>query len=63
VTRARSGGLEKAVLPVLLLCFHYNKTTGRYSLAVMRLVSIGAGLTVLVVGGMIGLSLRQERRR
>jgi hypothetical protein len=29
----------------------------------MRLVSIGAGLTVLVVGGMIGLALRQERRR
>lgn len=63
VTRARSGGLEKAVLPVLLLCFHYNKTTGRYSLAVMRLVEIGAGLTVLVVGGMIGLALRRERRR
>lgn len=63
VTRARSGGLEKAALPVLLLCFHYNKTTGRYSLAVMRLVSIGAGLTVLVVGGMIGLAVRQERRR
>jgi protein SCO1 len=63
VTRAGEGGVAKTALPVLLLCFHYDPTTGRYTLAVTRLVQLAAGLTVLTLGGTIALALRRERRR
>jgi protein SCO1 len=63
VTRAGEGGVAKAALPVLLLCFHYDPTTGRYTLAVTRLLQLAGGLTVLTIGGTIALALRRERQR
>ncbi len=62
VTRA-SQGIAKAALPVLLLCFHYDPTTGRYTLAVTRILQLACALTVLTVGGTIVLALRRERRQ
>jgi protein SCO1/2 len=61
LTRAANEVTARA-LPVLLLCFHYDPKTGRYSLAVWRLVQLGCVITVLVVGGVIYLALRRERR-
>ena len=63
VTRAGEGGIAKAVLPVLLLCFHYDPVTGRYTLAVTRLLQLAAGITVLTLGGTIALALRRDRHR
>jgi len=63
VTRAGESGIAKAALPVLLLCFHYDPATGRYTLAVTRLVQLACALTVFTVGGTIALALRRERRR
>jgi protein SCO1/2 len=54
VARA-AGGATAAALPVLLLCFHFDPTTGRYTLAVMKLLRLGAALTVLVLGGTLAL--------
>jgi protein SCO1/2 len=62
LTRARTGGVEKAALPILLLCFHYDPSTGRYSLAIVKVLEIGCVLTVLTVGGLIGATLLRERR-
>ncbi|MBN8930161.1 MAG: hypothetical protein BGO51_14095 [Rhodospirillales bacterium 69-11] len=59
--RARGGGIAKAALPILLLCFHFDPTTGRYTLAIWRLIQLAGGLTILVVGGTILLALRRER--
>ncbi|MEA2741236.1 MAG: hypothetical protein QOH05_4543 [Acetobacteraceae bacterium] len=61
LARAANGVTARA-LPVLLLCFHYDKSTGRYTLAITRVLQLGAGITVLVVGGTIALALRRERR-
>ena len=61
VTRA-SNGVTARALPILLLCFHYDPATGRYSLAIMRVLQLGAAITILVVGGTVLLALRRERR-
>ena len=61
VTRA-SNGVTARALPILLLCFHYDPTTGRYSLAIMRVLQLGAAITILVVGGTVLLALKRERR-
>jgi protein SCO1/2 len=35
---------------VLLFCFHYDPTQGKYGAAVMRMVRVGGAITMLVVG-------------
>ena len=47
---------------LLLACFHYDPSTGRYSLAVMRAVRAGGVATLLVIGGAVVLMRRRERR-
>ncbi len=51
--RARDGAVAAAASPVLLLCFHFDPTTGRYTLAVLKLLQLAAGLTVLTIGGVL----------
>jgi len=48
---------------VLLYCCTYNQVSGRYSVAVLRVLSIAGLVTLLVVGGMIWLLTRDPRRR
>jgi protein SCO1/2 len=63
VARARSGSIERATSSVLLLCFHFDPSTGRYTLAITKLMQIAGLLTVATIGGTIALALRRERSR
>lgn len=48
---------------VFLYCFQYNPLTGKYSLAVYRLVRIAGGLTVLGLVAMIVIFTRKYKQR
>jgi protein SCO1 len=48
---------------ILLYCFHYDPTTGRYGLLIMNVMRLAAIATVLVLGGFIAISFRRDRRR
>lgn len=50
------------IAQVLLLCFHYDPLTGKYSLAVMRILQAAGLLTVIGMGMFIAKMLRRERR-
>jgi protein SCO1 len=63
VTRADMGTVAAAALPVLLLCYHYDPQTGRYTLSILKLLRLAAVITVLTLGGTIYLALRRERSR
>ena len=60
VLRAGDGGIAQAALPVLLLCFHFDTTTGRYTLAVEKILRLMAAFTVLTIGGLI-FALNRKR--
>ncbi len=60
VLRAGHGGIAEAALPVLLLCFHFDSTTGRYTLAVEKVLRLGAGLTVLTIAGLLAVLHRRR---
>ncbi|RYF49115.1 MAG: hypothetical protein EOO38_08635 [Cytophagaceae bacterium] len=47
---------------LLLLCFHYDPNTGRYTLLVHRVLQAAGAGTVLVLAGMIVHFKRRERR-
>ncbi len=53
VLRAGSGGIAEAALPILLLCFHFDSTTGRYTLAIEKVLRLAAGLTVVTIAGLL----------
>jgi len=48
---------------VLLFCFHYDPTAGKYGATIMNFVRAGGVLTVVALVLMIGLLLRGERAR
>lgn len=47
---------------LLLLCFHYNPLTGKYSFAVMAAVRVAGALTVLAIVVLLVTLLRRERK-
>ena len=47
---------------ILLLCYHYDPVTGRYSAAAMNLMRAGGVTTLAVLGGFIFIMIRKERR-
>lgn len=61
VSRARDGAYA-AASPILLLCLHFDPTTGRYSLEVMKLMRLAAIITVLVLGTAMILAHRRGGR-
>jgi protein SCO1/2 len=62
LSQASQGTIRAAAVPVLLLCFHYDTTTGRYTLSVLKLVKLAAVLTVVTVAGLGVLLFRREYR-
>lgn len=58
VRLAAAGRVAAAPSPLLLLCFHYDAGTGRYTLAIEKVLSLMALLTVAGIGGMLLLLSR-----
>jgi protein SCO1 len=47
---------------LLLFCYHYDPSTGRYSTAVLTIIRAGGVLTLLALAGFIVWAVRRERR-
>ncbi len=47
----------------LLYCYHYDLATGRYSLAIMRIVQVAGAATVVSLCALILVLTRRERRQ
>jgi len=62
VLRAGTGGIAPAALPILLLCFHFDASTGKYTLAVEKILRLMAGVTVLALGGWLVALSRKGRK-
>jgi protein SCO1/2 len=54
--------VEPPVAKWLMLCYDYDPSTGKYTLAVMRLVQILAAFTLCVLVGGVGFLLRRDAR-
>jgi protein SCO1/2 len=63
LVEASSGAIGTAVDELLLYCFHYDPLTGRYGLAIIRVIRAGGVLTVAAIACFIGVSLRREKKQ
>jgi protein SCO1/2 len=59
VARASAGDIARSVEPVLLLCFHFDPNTGRYTLAIEKVLRLMGLLTVSTLGGLMILMHRR----
>jgi protein SCO1/2 len=61
LVEASAGRLGTPLDQVVLYCYNYDPTTGRYGVVIMRVVRLGGVATVLALAGFVGLMLRRER--
>lgn len=62
LVEASAGRIGTLSDKVLLYCFHYDPTTGKYGLAIMRITRVAGLLTVALIVGFVAVMLRRERR-
>ena len=48
---------------ILLLCYHYDPVTGKYTPQIMMAVRAGGALTLLGLGVFIGVLIRKDVKR
>ena len=48
---------------VLLFCFHYDAAQGKYTLAIVNVLKIAAGMTLLLLAGLIYLLMRDDKNK
>src|SRR5688572_18055508 len=61
IVEASAGKVGNAVDELLLLCFHYDPATGKYSRNAMMVARAGGVTTMLALGGFIFVMFRKER--
>jgi protein SCO1/2 len=61
LVEAGEGSIGSPVDAILLFCFHYEPSTGKYGLAILNLVRAAGILTVILLALMIVLFLRHEK--
>ncbi len=47
---------------LLLFCYHYDPTTGKYGIIITNVIRLAGIATVLILGTFIGVMLRRERK-
>jgi protein SCO1/2 len=61
LVEASQGKIGNAVDQVLLYCYHYDPATGKYGAIVANILKLGAGLTILLLGGLLFILFRLEK--
>ena len=63
LVEAADGKIGSTTDQILLFCYHYDAESGRYGPAAFRLMQLGGGFTVLIVGGTIWILRRREKAK
>jgi protein SCO1/2 len=61
LVEASQGKIGNAVDQILLYCYHYDPATGKYGAIVNNILKLGAGLTILLLGGLLLILFRLEK--
>jgi protein SCO1/2 len=63
LVEASEGKIGSPVEQALLYCFTYDPSTGKYSLAILRLLRAAGVITVLAIASFVAVSLWRDRNR
>ena len=59
---ASNGKIGTIIDRILLFCFSYNPHLRQYSVTAMRVMQLGAIVTMLLLGGFIAISMKREKK-
>ncbi|MGI8991696.1 MAG: SCO family protein [Bryobacteraceae bacterium] len=59
---ASQNKIGNAVDQILLFCYHYDASTGKYTPVAMSVLRLAGGATVLLLGGFVAIMLRRESK-
>ena len=62
LAEAGEGKVMRPVEQILLYCYHYDPSTGKYSLAILNLLKVLAAATALSLGSYLFVNFRREWR-
>jgi protein SCO1/2 len=62
VAAAQAGRIGNIAQQIILLCYHYDPKTGRYTLLVDRVLQIIGSACAVTLAGFVLLALQRERR-
>lgn len=62
LVEATANRIGTVIDQVLLFCYHYDPVSGEYTMLIMNVLRLAGLATVLLLGGMVILLLRRERR-
>lgn len=60
LAEASDGNIGGPIEKILLYCYHYDATLGKYSVMVMKLIQVGGVLTLLALGSFMFVMLRKD---
>ena len=63
LVEASAGKIGSRVDQMLLYCFHYDPTFGKYTMVVMNVIRALGGATVVLLGSFMIVMFRRDRRR
>lgn len=63
LVEASDGGIGSPVDRILLYCCQYDPTTGRYGVVIMNVLRLAGGVTLVLLGALIGAMMLRGRRR
>ena len=63
LVQASQGRIGTLVDSVLLYCYHYDPTAGKYGLVVTRALQLGAGATLLILGGFLIIMFKEDIKK
>jgi protein SCO1/2 len=63
VVEVSEGKVGGSMDKLLLYCFHYDETEGRYAPVAMNIMRVGGGLTALTLGGVLAAFWMRESRK
>lgn len=63
LVEAASGKIASPVDQLLLFCYHYDPSTGKYSLAIFNILRVAGVLTLIGIGWLIFHLIRKDRHR
>jgi protein SCO1/2 len=63
LVEASAGQIASAVDQLLLFCYKYDPTTGKYGLVIMNVLRLAGLMTVTALGGFMIVMFGRERKR
>jgi len=61
LVEASHGKIGNLTDQVLLYCYHYDPATGKYGAVVTNMLRLGAGVTIVLIGGLLLVLFRMDR--